>query len=154
MSVDQIEREVRIAAPVERVWALVTEAEHLGTWFGDAGAEVDLRPGGELLLRWARAGGGAVTAKARIEQVEPPRRLSYRWVPGEAGGELVDGHTTLVELTLREDGDGTLLKVVESGFASLTFPDDDRERRRADNTGGWAAELDELVRYALEPAAR
>ena len=43
---DQIERETVIAAPVERVWALLTEAEHLGRWFGDAGAEIDLRPGG------------------------------------------------------------------------------------------------------------
>ena len=27
---DQIERETVIGAPVERVWALITEAEHLG----------------------------------------------------------------------------------------------------------------------------
>ena len=37
---DKIERETFIAAPVERVWALITEAEHLGRWFGDAGAEI------------------------------------------------------------------------------------------------------------------
>ena len=45
---EQIERETVIAAPVERVWALLTEAEHLGRWFGDSGAEIDLRPGGVL----------------------------------------------------------------------------------------------------------
>jgi uncharacterized protein YndB with AHSA1/START domain len=31
---DRIEREVTIDAPPERVWELVTEAEHLGRWFG------------------------------------------------------------------------------------------------------------------------
>ena len=46
MTQDSIEREVTIEAPVERVWSVITEAEHVGRWFGDAGAEVDLRPGG------------------------------------------------------------------------------------------------------------
>jgi uncharacterized protein YndB with AHSA1/START domain len=40
---DRIEREIAIAAPIERVWELVTEPEHVGRWFGDAGAEIDLR---------------------------------------------------------------------------------------------------------------
>ena len=47
MTEDRIERDVLIDAPVKRVWALITEAEHLGTWFGDAGADIDLREGGE-----------------------------------------------------------------------------------------------------------
>ncbi len=38
MVTDSIEREVAIAAPVDRVWALLTQAEHLALWFGDAGA--------------------------------------------------------------------------------------------------------------------
>ena len=53
---EQIERETVIAAPVERVWALLTAAEHLGRWFGDAGAELDLRPGGATGLSWEQHG--------------------------------------------------------------------------------------------------
>ena len=68
----QIERETVIAAPVERVWALLTEAEHVGTWFCDAGAEIDLRPGGEMVMRWAEHGVG----RARIVDLDPPRRFS------------------------------------------------------------------------------
>ena len=37
---DQIEREVVIDAPVERVWALITAAEHVGAWFSEAGAGI------------------------------------------------------------------------------------------------------------------
>ena len=62
---DTIEREVQIDAPVEHVWALLTQAEHLGTWFGDAGAEIDLRPGGMLSLSWEEHG----TAHGRVERV-------------------------------------------------------------------------------------
>jgi uncharacterized protein YndB with AHSA1/START domain len=146
---DRIEREVRIAAPVERVWALVTEAEHLGSWFGDAGAEVDLRPGGEMTLRWEEWG----VTHARVERVEPPHRFSWRWLL-EGGSEPADGNSTLVEFTLADDGGETLLTVVEAGFDGLALPQEERRRRYASHTGGWERELDELAVHARQPAAR
>src|SRR5690349_22705148 len=109
---EQIERETVIAAPVERVWALLTEAEHLGRWFADAGAEIDLRPGGAMALRFEGHG----TVHGRVVEVEPPRRLAYRWGPL---GDLTAENSTLVEFTLKPEGDGTRLRVVESGFDAL-----------------------------------
>lgn len=149
MVTDEIEREVRIAAPVERVWALITEPEHVGTWFGDAGAEIDLRPGGALAFRWSEHG----TVLGRVERVEPPHRFAYRWA-AERGVEPTDGNSTLVEFTLRADGGETLLRVVESGFASLAGDDAERALRREGNVEGWRMELDELIAHALQPAAR
>ena len=148
---DRIERETFINAPIERVWALITEAQHLGRWFGDAGATVDLRPGGEMVLRWEEHG----TSHARVVAVEPPTRFSYRWAPFKdpGGEEPVDGNSTLVEFTLAPEGDGTRLRVVESGFASLATSEDQRVRNHASNTGGWQVELDELHDYAARVAA-
>jgi uncharacterized protein YndB with AHSA1/START domain len=148
---DQIEREVVIEAPVDRVWQLLTEAEHLGTWFGDAGAEVDLRPGGELVMRWSEYG----SSHARVERVEPNRLFSFRWVPGAtgAGAKPADGNSTLVEFTLAEQGGATVLKVVESGFAGLEQPDEERARIFAGNVEGWTSELGELAGYATKVAA-
>ena len=74
MSLDRIEREVAIAAPVDVVWSAITEAEHVGSWFGDS-VEVDLRPGGQLLLTWKEYG----TFRGRVETVEPPHRFAFRW---------------------------------------------------------------------------
>jgi uncharacterized protein YndB with AHSA1/START domain len=68
---ERIESEIVIAVPVERVWAAVTEAEHVGTRFGDAGAEIDLRPGGTMSLSWKDHG----TVRAVIEKVEPHSSL-------------------------------------------------------------------------------
>jgi len=65
MPADEISRETRIAAPRQRVWDVVTRAEHVARWFGDAGAEIDLRPGGLMRVRWAAHG----TAVCRIEKV-------------------------------------------------------------------------------------
>ncbi len=53
---DRIERDVVIQAPVERVWAVLTQAQHVATWFAFAGAEVDLRPGGSIVMRWEEHG--------------------------------------------------------------------------------------------------
>ena len=48
---DRIERTVEIAHPPARVWAALTTAEGLGTWFGNA-ASIDLRPGGAAEMTW------------------------------------------------------------------------------------------------------
>ncbi len=77
MRADRIERDILINAPMARVWALITQAEHLGTWFGDAGAEIDLREGGELELRWEKHG----TTRGRIERVDEPTAFAFRWAP-------------------------------------------------------------------------
>ena len=146
MAPDQIERETTIAAPVERVWSLLTEAEHIGAWFGDAGAEIDLRPGGAVVLRWAEHG----TVHGEVVTVEPPRRFAYRWAASTTQGdaELVPGNSTLVEFTLDSDGDSTRLRVVESGFAALDVSDEERARKVAGNTEGWQSELGDLREYA------
>lgn len=143
---DSIEREVVIDAPVDRVWKLVTEAEHLGRWFGDAGAEVDLRPGGAMELRWAQHG----ASRGRVEAVEPPRLFVFRWAPyrDPGGVDPTDDNSTRVEFTLTEAGDGTRLRVVESGFGSLATSEEQRRRNLEDNTEGWRLELAELQDYA------
>ncbi|MET0931281.1 MAG: SRPBCC domain-containing protein [Aeromicrobium sp.] len=52
MNTDTVTREISIHAPIDRVWSLVTQAEHLGAWFGDSGADIGLRPGGAIEVRW------------------------------------------------------------------------------------------------------
>ncbi|HWM73825.1 MAG TPA: SRPBCC family protein [Nocardioides sp.] len=147
---DRIEREIVISAPVERVWTLLTEAEHVGRWFGDAGAEIDLKPGGAMTVRWNEYG----SSKARVVAVEPPERFSYRWAPFKdlSGDEPADGNSTLVEFTLAAEGGGTRLRVVESGFDALEGSDADRAKFLAGNTEGWQMETDELREYAEKVA--
>jgi uncharacterized protein YndB with AHSA1/START domain len=147
---DQIERETVINAPVERVWELITEAEHLGRWFGDAGAEIDLRPGGAMVLRWTEYG----TSRGRVVAVEPRTRFSYRWAPFKdpGGEEPVEGNSTLVEFTLQPAGDATRLRVVESGFASLATSAEQRAKNFNGNTEGWEHETGELREYAQKIA--
>ena len=143
---EQIERETIIAAPVERVWTLLTEAEHLGRWFGDTGAEIDLRPGGAFSLSWEQHG----TVRGRVVDVEPNRRFSYRWITlgDREHADPVEGNSTLVEFTLQAEGDGTRLRVVESGFASLDAEAAQQSERYEDNRRGWGIKVGDLRDYA------
>lgn len=143
MASERIEKEIMIAAPIERVWNVITQPEHVGVWFGDAGAEIDLRPGGAITFTWKQWG----THRAVVEKVDEPHYFSYRWEgPGDASIE--DGNATLVEFSLSEKDAGTLLKVTESGFGALPVPPEEQAKYAEQNTEGWAAELAELVTYA------
>ncbi|HEX7291144.1 MAG TPA: SRPBCC family protein [Conexibacter sp.] len=148
---DRIERDVVIAAPVERVWQLITSAEHLGAWFGDAGAEIDLRPGGALSLHWNEH----PTVHGRVETIEPPHRFAYRWLTSADAQEATPGNSTLVEFTLVPEGDGTRVALVESGFDGLDLDRDARVARFEAHTGGWPFELGHLAEHATRvPEAR
>jgi uncharacterized protein YndB with AHSA1/START domain len=135
---DRIERTVEIAHPPATVWAALTTAEGLGTWFGNE-AEIDLRPGGSARMRW----NGGPTVQMRVERVEEPVVFGFTWpiygLPAD------DPRRTYVEFTLEPAGAGTRLTVTESGFAQL--PDDVYRKSYDGNTEGWAKELGELIAY-------
>jgi uncharacterized protein YndB with AHSA1/START domain len=143
---DAIEREIVIAAPPAVVWSIVTEAHHMAGWFSDE-AEIDLRPGGRLFLTWRGHG----TYEGRVEAVDPPRLFAFRWQTRE--GEFSETNSTLVVMTLEPEETGTRLRVVESGFGSLPWPDDARGRYADENSKGWLTELDELRDYTTNVVA-
>jgi uncharacterized protein YndB with AHSA1/START domain len=139
---DTISREIVINAPPASVWPIITEPAHLAGWFSDE-VEVDLRPGGSLLLTWHGHG----TYHARIETVDPPNTFAFRWLRREHN-EALEGSSTLVVMTLIPDGDQTTLRVTETGFGSLAWPEPERARYATENAQGWILELDQLRSYA------
>jgi len=142
MAPDRIEREIVIAAPLDRVWSFVTEP---GFWVGEGDpAKADLREGALMVSEHGDYG----QFPLRIEKIEPQRYVSYRWASTFPGEEPREGNSTLVEFTLLREGDKTRLRVVESGFAELDAPADTRRKSFEDNIEGWTTELDELRQRA------
>jgi uncharacterized protein YndB with AHSA1/START domain len=88
----------------------------------------------------------------RVEKLEPPTYLAYRWASAFPGQELRDDNSTLVEFTLAAEGDKTRLSVVESGFASLVASLEVRDQAVKDNSGGWPVELEALKQRAEGPS--
>jgi uncharacterized protein YndB with AHSA1/START domain len=145
MPQDWIEREVLIEASRERVWTVLTDARQVAGWFGEF-AEIDLRPGGRAAFGWAP---GSVYA-AVIQRVEQPSAFAYRLarVPGAEPGE---GNSTMIEFTLTEVFAGTLVRLVETGFASLHATEQEQDKAVQENTDRWIAEFAELKDYAERP---
>ncbi|HWC84067.1 MAG TPA: SRPBCC family protein [Pseudonocardiaceae bacterium] len=145
MATDRIERDILIAAPIERVWAVLTEPKHVGTWFGQGKPiPVDLRPGGTMELDHGEHGVFPTT----IVRVDPPRHLAYRWASGYPGEQATEDNATLVEFDLSEEGAGTRLRLVESGFTDKTAPAHAPDSSLESHTSGWTAMLPRARDYA------
>jgi uncharacterized protein YndB with AHSA1/START domain len=135
---DRIERTVELAHPPARVWAALTTAEGLGTWFGNE-ADIDLRPGGAARMKWT----DGYTVQMRVERVEEPTVFGFTWQI--KGLPEDDPRRTYVEFTLEAAGAGTRLTVVETGFAQL--PDEVHREEYDGHVQGWKSELGELAGY-------
>lgn len=135
-----VRRTIRIAAPVEKVWQAVTEPAHISKWFGQA-AFAGSHAGALGTLTWP----GRDPIPVRIEAVDAPRLVSYRWGNDDASGvvpdSLDDQTSTVFTFTLVEVDGGTELTVVETGFENTSDP----AANLVDHRGGWNDELDKLV---------
>ena len=146
MSEDRIERDILISASLERVWTLVAEP---GFWVADkASLPGTVAKEGEVHVAKHSDYG---TFPVRVEKVQPPTYLAYRWASAFPGEELREDNSTLVEFTLSREGDQTRLRVVESGFALLGGPEELRSKAVQDNSGGWPKELGALKARAEQP---
>lgn len=143
---DTIQKEMILRAPIERVYAALTDPEQFAKWFPDS-IEGELKPGERPLLDFGEYG------KCRIYVVaaEPFTYFAYRWVSGSAyaphgfQGDVLTMPNTLVEFRLESGPEGTRLKLTESGMASL--PPEIAELTLKDNDGGWDYMLGRLHTY-------
>ena len=138
-----VRRTISIKAPIDKVWAAITEAQHLARWFPQSAVLTDVSVGAEGVFTWD----GYEDFAVRIEELDPPHMIAYRWSNDNARGvpttRIVDSQSTVFRFTLEPIEGGTQLTVVESGFGSLSDPAGSMESNR----GGWNSELDELVAY-------
>ncbi|GGK51830.1 SRPBCC domain-containing protein [Nocardia camponoti] len=135
---NEITRTIELAHPPAKVWAALTTADGLASWFGQT-ATIDLRPGGAARMTW----GTEHAADLRVERVEEPTVFGYTWPIDGLPDD--DPRRTYVEFTLEPVATGTRLTVVETGFAQL--PADIHKTAFEGNVGGWRSELGELVEY-------
>ena len=132
---DRIEREIVIDAPLERVWSLVSEP---GWWIGDGDRSGQRRwKEGDLdIIEDPRHGRFPLQTVA----IEPSRYVSFRWVLEPANDGEPKPTTTLVEFWVGERDGGTVVRVVESGFATLPNAEDAVKG----NTEGWIFQMNVL----------
>jgi uncharacterized protein YndB with AHSA1/START domain len=135
---DRIERTVELGHPPAKVWDALTTSEGLSAWFGEK-ASIDPRPGRVGQITFA----SGLVVHMRVELIEEPVVFGFTWrVPGLPEE---DPRRTYVEFTLQPVPTGTLLRVVETGFAQL--PDDSRKDIYDSHAEGWTNELGDLTEH-------
>lgn len=155
---DTIERSIDIDASAERVWQLIS----VPGWFINDGTiiehEIRHEDGYVVVIDPVHGEFPLHTVK-----LDPPRYAAFRWfniehadgpITGAAdiSGEDAGAATTLVEFWITEREGGVTLRVLESGFASLSI---DAEKRRLavdNNTEGWEIELAAAKSYLGQTA--
>lgn len=150
---DRIEEQVLLLAPRARVWRALTNADELGAWFGASLDGATIAPGAHVVGRVTIPGYEHVPFDVQIADMEPERRFAWRWHPNPTD-PTVDYSAeprTLVEFTLEDaPGGGTLLRVVETGFAAL--PPGRRAPAFAGNSSGWRGQLQQRLPAYLASA--
>lgn len=145
---DRIERSVVVKAPRERVWRALANAEEFGTWFGVNLRGQTFSPGQLARGPIAVKGYEHIVWEARIERIEPPSLLSYRWHPYAVDPKVdyANEEPTLVTFTLSDAPDNTTrLTVVESGFDKV--PPQRRLEAFRMNSQGWSIQMDNIARH-------
>ena len=145
---DSIVTQIEIAAPPERVFQALTDAQQLKRWFGSPECpakvwEMDAGPGGHY--RYVTEKGALVVnnvsqfeCHGEIVEYDPPRVLAYTWI---ANWHDDVTRRTIVRWELTPKSTGTLVKVTHSGLTQLPIA-------RRDYTGGWPGVLEMLKKFA------
>jgi uncharacterized protein YndB with AHSA1/START domain len=145
---DRIERDIIINAPRERVWQALANAEEFGQWFGVNLKGQSFAEGQRTRGKITYPGYEHIWFDVLVERIEPQALLALRWHP-YAVDPAVDysgEEPTLVTFTLKNSpGNATQLTVVESGFDKL--PPHRRTEAFRMNSGGWDAQMDNIVRH-------
>lgn len=119
--------------PPEKVWRALTEPALIEDWL----MRSDFAPavGHRFQFRTEPAHGWSGVVEAEVLEVEPPRRLAYRWASD-------GGLDTVVTWTLSPAEGGTAVRMEQSGFSA------EQEANIRGATFGWQRNMAELERVA------
>ena len=134
---DSIHVEVDLAVPPLQAWALLTEKQHVASWWGDH-VELQATTGGKLLERWSDGGRTVITAGV-VTRCDPPFALELTWADNDWPAE------TQVAFHLSAEGDGTRLALDHSGWS--VHPAAERQKLIAAHAAGWSRYLERLAEY-------
>jgi uncharacterized protein YndB with AHSA1/START domain len=137
-----IEQALWIRARPETVWRHFVDPVRLARWWGEA--EVDPRPGGELVVRMQD--GPRPIMRGVFVEVAPYERIvfTFGW-EATPGAPAIPPGTSRVEITLTRENDGVRLALRHSG---LPFD------LGAETGEGWAHLLGRLAELAPRDTVR
>lgn len=131
----------RINASPAKVFAAWTDAEKLIKWFGphqtidgSVAATLDVREGGRFTISFKTDDGEYHQVGGVYQEVVPDQRLKFTWA-----WHSTPERESLVTVTVKPDGDGTLLTLLHEQFFDQAAADGHKR--------GWTGTLDKLEQF-------
>jgi len=144
---DAIVAEIQIAAPPERVFQALSDADQLKQWFTSPDCpakswKMNARVGGSYAYESEPGsveinGVRAFECHGEILESDPPRLLVYTWI---ANWHEDKNSRTIVRWELTPKQNGTFLRVTHSGLRKMPIV-------RKDYAGGWPGVVEGLKRF-------
>ena len=152
MEFGSIEREILVEAPADIVFEVITSPEHIREWWN--GAETgDLTSAGSVHeIAWGRDSEHPHIEQLTVIDADPPRLFSFRWVYEGADVAKPD-NSLLVTFSLETRGDGTLVRMTETGFREKGWEAAVLEAAYQDHVNGWDIFVPSLAAYATQLVA-
>lgn len=146
---DRIEKQILIRASRARVWRALADSQKFGEWFG-VKMNGPFVPGERVTGKITHPGYEHLTFEITVEKMEPEKIFSWRWHPNaiDSKKDYSSEPTTLTVFELSDAGDGTLLKVVESGFDGIPLAR--RMEAYRGNEEGWSIQVVSIEKYVRE----
>lgn len=151
MEYGSIEREIYVDARPEVVFDVVSNPDHITTWWPDT-ARYERRAGAKGEIAFGDPGQGGKFVHLTVIEVSPPRTFAFRWTH-RADEDAAVGNSLLVTFTLMPSGEGTLLRFVETGFREMGWEAAVLEQQYREHTTGWDHFLPRLAPQAESMAA-
>jgi uncharacterized protein YndB with AHSA1/START domain len=150
MEYASIEREIYVDASPEITFEVVSRPEHLIQWWPDE-ADLTGQPGESGTIGFVKDG-EIFTVPLVVVVSDPPRTFTFRWTH-DAGDEAVTGNSLLVTFELVRSGEGTLVKLTETGFREQGWSEAQLAETYADHVSGWDHFVPRLGAYVARLVA-
>lgn len=148
MEYGRIERSLYIEATPDVVYEVISSPEHLQEWWTDEVVDLEPVPGSVGELVWGdRTSPGGHVARITVVDAQPPRLFAFRWahLTDEAA---VPDNSLLVTFELTPSGEGTTVRMTETGFREMGWEIAVLEEQFNSHIEGWHRYLPRLVEYA------
>ena len=132
MTVEQrsaLKRETRVMARPETIFSFLTDPSKMVRWKGSQ-ADLDPRPGGIYRVVFNTRD----TVQGKFVELVPNQRVVFTW--GWEGSGAVPPGSSTVEITLKRDGNGTIVTLEHRDLP---------EEARAKHMEGWDLYLNRLA---------
>jgi len=143
----KVDNTIRIKAPMDSVWAALTEPEWTKKYMFNCAVDSDWKVGSPVLWKMEHEGKEIIPVKGHVEEIVPGRLLKYSVIDPNIGIPDIPENYLHVTYALSETNEGTELKVTQDGYEHAARGKERYEE--AVKAGGWSSIL-EVIKKLLE----